>query len=797
MPKEILEHDETFVFKQIEKELGKSKQDLEKDSQIVEDWLKTQPHLPEIPSKAVIQSFILFNKFSIEATKQKLDMYYTIRKTLPEFFKKHPCSPEMVLAAKVEYIFPLPKLSKDARRIIYIKINEDYGPESFSFEAFVAHIYNVYEILFREDLFVGAHFIIDCVALQMSHATKLNLMTMKKTSIVSEKVFSNRVASINLINVPPFIEGTLKLVNAALPEKVRSRLEVHKNADDMLKLFSKKILPKDIGGDEESLATLADLWSKKFEEYKTLFDKLTTINVDESKRPTKLVNDELLGFYGNFKKLDYQVPTPTFEAFKPKGFRVSIPDDEKVELFAFHGKINKPIIQIEPGDFSQDVLKAVNGRFTYTDPNIKLKENDVINYWIFVQHDQLGFRIDEQSWTVDELRPIEELNEVSRCINPRITTEEPNKLCPGDEIIHDTFSGKAIDLNTWKVEQYIPEELDFPLNIYKNSPEIVEIVDDTLQIRTQLAQNFSQNINLNPGCTRTDNMFCAKSNRHQTVMWNQPTVSGKLTSKRTFSAFVNITIRAKLPKGDYVYPEIYLQDVANPESLILIAFTRGNENYEKNGIDIGGKQLYGGPYNISIKDAKNPHNYLAIYKNAEHIGNKWHTFRANLGPDGLNFYIDDQLYGRFSSVSSPYADFKQIEMVRLVLGIAVGGHSLFPDGYTSSGKEKPYKNLDSIAENYDTDREFNSLTELRRVLLTEQNQKSLVGSDDVSDLLSEVEEELRQVRLEYEADTYAEQSIEETEDVVHRFLTKCEICLNLSVVPICSKCNSQLSFDMN
>ncbi|ENN74345.1 uncharacterized protein LOC109541033 [Dendroctonus ponderosae] len=112
-------------------------------------------------------------------------------------------------------------------------------------------------------------------------------------------------------------------------------------------------------------------------------------------------------------------------------------------------------------------------------------------------------------------------------------------------------------------------------------------------------------------------------------------------------------------------------------------------------------------------------------------------------------------------------------------------------------RSKSVDRLRSIAENYDTDREFNSLTELRRVLLTEQNQKSLVGSDDVSDLLSEVEEELRQVRLEYEADTYAEQSIEETEDVVHRFLTKCEICLNLSVVPICSKCNSQLSFDMN
>lgn len=47
-----------------------------------------------------------------------------------------------------------------------------------------------------------------------------------------------------------------------------------------------------------------ELWIKKMEEHKPLFDRLISLKVDESKRPTKLVNDEVLGFYGNFKKLD-------------------------------------------------------------------------------------------------------------------------------------------------------------------------------------------------------------------------------------------------------------------------------------------------------------------------------------------------------------------------------------------------------------------------------------------------------------------------------------------------------------
>lgn len=53
MPKDILEHEDGLVYKQIEKELNKTKRDLEKDVQIVEDWMKTQPHLPEIPSRTI------------------------------------------------------------------------------------------------------------------------------------------------------------------------------------------------------------------------------------------------------------------------------------------------------------------------------------------------------------------------------------------------------------------------------------------------------------------------------------------------------------------------------------------------------------------------------------------------------------------------------------------------------------------------------------------------------------------------------------------------------------------------
>jgi hypothetical protein len=42
----------------------------------------------------------------------------------------------------------------------------------------------------------------------------------------------------------------------------------------------------------------------KLEQFQDRFDQLDQMRVDESLRPEKLVNNDILGFHGNFKKLN-------------------------------------------------------------------------------------------------------------------------------------------------------------------------------------------------------------------------------------------------------------------------------------------------------------------------------------------------------------------------------------------------------------------------------------------------------------------------------------------------------------
>lgn len=54
MTKNLLQGSKEDVYKKIQEELGKSKDDINADIKIIQEWCKTQSHLPEIPSKFLV-----------------------------------------------------------------------------------------------------------------------------------------------------------------------------------------------------------------------------------------------------------------------------------------------------------------------------------------------------------------------------------------------------------------------------------------------------------------------------------------------------------------------------------------------------------------------------------------------------------------------------------------------------------------------------------------------------------------------------------------------------------------------
>lgn len=97
---------------------------------------------------------------------------------------------------------------------------------------------------------------------------------------------------------------------------------------------------------------------------------------------------------------EYVIPEPKFEVYTSRGFSVSIPHEEGIELFSFHGSINKRMKSFDVGQFSKDVLNKRSDRWIYENRNTELREGDAIYFWLLVIKDNLGYRYDGGQFVV-------------------------------------------------------------------------------------------------------------------------------------------------------------------------------------------------------------------------------------------------------------------------------------------------------------------------------------------------------------------------------------------------------------
>lgn len=74
-------------------------------------------------------------------------------------------------------------------------------------------------------------------------------------------------------------------------------------------------------------------------------------------------------------------------------------DAPDLRIFGFHANINKPIRANEYGQIAGDVYLATDGRWTFEDPNVAIKNGDVLRYWIYAQTDGANHRKNDQRWT--------------------------------------------------------------------------------------------------------------------------------------------------------------------------------------------------------------------------------------------------------------------------------------------------------------------------------------------------------------------------------------------------------------
>lgn len=426
----------------------------------------------------------------------------------------------------------------------------------------------------------------------------------------------------------------------------------------------------------------------------------------------------------------YEVPEATVLPLKPKGLHISIPDEPGVQLFAIHVNVNKPIANREAGQINQETRKSKDGRWVIEDPRVRLKPGDTLNYWLYVQVDDLGYPKDDITFKVTELvDPSQSIPSSPPTGGPdppnvcggTLTTVNGRPACQGNLVFEETFD--TLNLNKWQHVVQFAANPDYEFVVYTGKEKNCYVSNGRLHVQPTLLIDSGTDVKTGilqlSGCTSSlSSTDCTRTAQGWFIL--PPIQSAQISTKQAFSfRYGRIEVQAKVPAGDWIFPEIWLEPKTNTygsngyeSGRIQLALVRGNQNLLVNGEDIGGRYL---DASCIMGYNKIVHGELFSKYNSGFWSDSLHTFGVTWTPDGITFSVDGQDIGKvipppggFSTLSQ-FSQLQNIPWSRgsniapfdqeffISIGLGAGGFRVFPDNSFSNNEAKPWKNRDPKA----------------------------------------------------------------------------------------------------
>jgi len=281
-------------------------EDIEKDIASIREWLSRQPHLPQDMDDDRLRTFLRGCKFSLEKVKKKLDMYYTMRNAVPEFFANRDVDrPELAEIFKVVQGPILPGLTPNGRRVCVLRgVTKDIATPNI--DDCMKLVLMAGDIRLKEEQVgvAGDVYIFDASVATPGHFSKVSPAMVKKFLICVQEAYPVKLKEVHIVNVSPLVDTIINFVRPFLKEKIRQRIHFHSNLESLYKFVPQKMLPKEYGGDAGTSAELTEQWRQKLREYTPWFKEQEDKKANEALRPgAPKTADDLFGMDGTFRKL--------------------------------------------------------------------------------------------------------------------------------------------------------------------------------------------------------------------------------------------------------------------------------------------------------------------------------------------------------------------------------------------------------------------------------------------------------------------------------------------------------------
>uniref|UniRef100_A0A023F500 Putative beta-1 n=1 Tax=Triatoma infestans TaxID=30076 RepID=A0A023F500_TRIIF len=288
-------------------------------------------------------------------------------------------------------------------------------------------------------------------------------------------------------------------------------------------------------------------------------------------------------------------------------------------------------------------------------------------------------------------------------------------VCRGEMVFKDDFVN-AISNDKWTYEVKMPWIPDYEFIIFQKKEQNAFIKNGKLYLKpTLLEDEFVRRGRLE--LHRCTGMPYSEECVRQAATFSilPPIEAARINTKDSITfKYGIIQVRAKLPLGDWIIPEIWLEPKRKlygpsyASGRIRIAMARGNKNLLAGDQDIGNRQLESG---VLMGVGENIRGRTIIRDKIDGWHKHFHNYTLIWTPDNLQFLVDGQHEESIMNPGTTLAELVEFDEntaitwksgtriapfdqeFYLSLGISVGGMRDFPDESTSAGHEKPWRNL--------------------------------------------------------------------------------------------------------
>lgn len=306
---------EEYIFNVSDKYKEIAKNDLREDENVrnnalkqMREWIAKHPNIKRCRTDAgYLLRFLRPKKFSVHQACDLLEQYLIYRQQFPQWFTKlDPTDPDFLTVLDAGYSFPLLERDEFGRRIFLTAI-ERFDAEKFSFTQMVRmHAIGVEATLEDEELQIGGfHHCYDARGFGVRHIALWSLTDVNNFLRRAQNIAPMRHRAITVIF--SVAHKLIELGLSLLTEKIRSRVRVVKNNDDLQKQIDPKLLPKEYGGTIPMKEMIEAFKAELFERREMLL-ALDDIEIDMQGYKGKwAVNNQLendTSVIGSFRKLE-------------------------------------------------------------------------------------------------------------------------------------------------------------------------------------------------------------------------------------------------------------------------------------------------------------------------------------------------------------------------------------------------------------------------------------------------------------------------------------------------------------